>query len=108
MRINVGAIVVKEVSVAAIELSISKLRKEPFPEGTLPHPVALQDLGAVGAQGEGLALQGSVHWPVGVCPLVILVEGRVPEMTNLSQQELYNRRKTERKLESTQIRAEWR
>ena len=86
MRINVGAIVVKEVSVAAIELSISKLRKEPFPEGTLPHPVALQDLGAVGAEGEGLALQGSVHWPVGICPLVILVQGRVPEMTNHSQQ----------------------
>ena len=86
MRINVGAIVVKEVSVAAIELSISKLRKEPFPEGTLPHPVTLQDLGAVGAEGEGLPLQGSVHWPVGVCPLVILVQGRVPEMTNLSQQ----------------------
>ena len=82
MRINVGAIVVKEVSVAAIELSISKLRKESFPKGTLPHPVALQDLGAVGAEGEGLALQGSVQWPVGVCPLVILVEGRVPEMTN--------------------------
>ena len=82
MRINVGAILVKEVSVAAIKLSISKLRKESFPEGTLPHPVTLHDLGAAGAQGEGLALQGSVQRPVGVCPLVILVEGRVPEMTN--------------------------
>ena len=56
MRINVGAIVVKEVSVAAIELSISKLRKEPFPEGTLPHPVTLHDLGAAGAEGQRLAL----------------------------------------------------
>ena len=82
MRINVGAIVVKEVSVAAIELSISKLRKEPFPKGTLLHPVTLQDLGAFGAEGEGFPHQGSVQWPVGVCPRVILVEGRVPEMTN--------------------------
>jgi len=78
MRINVGAIVVKEVSVAAIELSISKLRKEPFPKGTLAHPVAFQHLGAVGAEGEGLPLERSVHGPVGVCPLVVLVEGRVP------------------------------
>lgn len=83
MRINVGAIVVKEVSVAAIELSISQLGEEPFPKGTLAHPVTLQDLGAVGAEGEGLALEGGVHGPVGVGPLVILVEGGVPAMTNL-------------------------
>ena len=83
MRINVGAIVVKEVSVAAIELSISKLRKEPFPKGTLSHPVAFQHFGAVRAQGKGLPLERSVHGPVGVCPLVVLIEGRVPEMTNL-------------------------
>ena len=85
MRINVGAIVVKEVSVAAVELSISKLRKEPFPEGTPPHPVALEHLGVVGAEGQGLALEGCVHWPVRVGPLVILVKRRVPEMTNLLQ-----------------------
>ena len=42
MRINVGAIVVKEVSVTSIELSISKLRKKPFPKGTFSHPVTFE------------------------------------------------------------------
>ena len=88
MRINVGAIVVKEVSVAAVELSISKLGEEPFPEGTLAHTVALQDLGAVGAEGEGLALKGCVHGPVGVGPLVILVEGGVPVINLIYPQQI--------------------
>ena len=83
MRINVGAIVVKEVSVAAVELSIAKLGEEPFPEGTLPHSVTLQDLGTVRAEGESLPLERGMHWPVGVGPLVILIQGWVPAITNL-------------------------
>ena len=83
MRINVGAIVVKEVSVAAIELSISKLRKEPFPKCTFPHPMSFQHPGAVRAESEGLTLERGVHGPVGVRPLVILHKGRVPEMMNV-------------------------